>query len=218
MHKPATALLAVLLFWVTGCVGNAHPLPYESWRLGFLAPDYMEVWIETADAVDIRGRAFLGAMTGMAAVNTPERLAEARRGWPNQPGAGAGKQVPGADLPRLLHVRWQSLAEPQVYEADIVISEATRQAMVQAQAGYCPASGKWSNGYRNVITVGLAPGGVTKVWLMGACLDAIEVARVQASVVAAGPDGGQTGGQYALPLKPESKSHIEKYGIPYGSW
>jgi hypothetical protein len=26
------------------------------------------------------------------------------------------------------------------------------------------------------------------------------------------------GGNYALPLKPETKAYIEKYGVPYGSW
>ncbi|MNN96643.1 hypothetical protein D3C81_2156710 [compost metagenome] len=69
-----------------------------------------------------------------------------------------------------------------------------------------------------MLTVGLAPGGIAKVWLMGACLSAIDVARVQGTVVKKGPDGGQSGGQYGLPLEPASKAYIEKYGIPYGSW
>ena len=46
------ALLALLL---TGCASGKNSLPYDAWRLGFFAPDYMEVWIETADVIDNSG-------------------------------------------------------------------------------------------------------------------------------------------------------------------
>ncbi len=81
-----------------------------------------------------------------------------------------------------------------------------------------PGQGIWREDYRDMLTVGLAPGGIAKVWLMGGCLAPIDVTRVQGTVVRKGPDGGLSGGQYALPLEPESKAYIEKYGIPYGSW
>ncbi|MGU0876076.1 DUF2931 family protein, partial [Pseudomonas aeruginosa] len=68
------------------------------------------------------------------------------------------------------------------------------------------------------LAIGLAPGGIAKAWIMGPCLSPIEVTRVQGEVVKKGPDGGQSGGAYALPLKPASKAYIEKHGIPYGSW
>ncbi len=136
-----TLVLLGLLLGLAGCAGGAHRLPYDSWRLGLFAPNYMEVWIETADAVDVQDRVFRRAMNGVAAINTPKNLKGDPRGWPTRPGAGAGKQVLGADLPRLIYVRWQSLAEPQTYEAYIVIPEATRRAMVKPETGYCPARG-----------------------------------------------------------------------------
>ena len=207
-----------LLLCLSGCTHGGHRLPYDSWRLGLFAPNYMEVWIESADAVDVQERVFRRAMSGIAAINTPKNLKGDPRGWPKVPGAGKGKQVLGADLPRLLYVRWQSLAEPQTYEAYIVIPEATRQAMLKSEKAYCIFDGKWITDYRDMLSVGLAPGGVARVWLMGACLSVLDVARVQGTVVKAGPDGGQSGGQYALPLEPESKAYIERYGIPYGSW
>ncbi len=131
---------------------------------------------------------------------------------------GAGKYVRGAALPRLIYVRWQSLVEPQTYQAYLVIPEATRQAMVKGERAYCPATGTWKTDYREGLAIGLAPGGIAKAWIMGPCLSPIEVTRVQGEVVKKGPYGGQSGGAYALPLKPVSKAYIEKHGIPYGSW
>ena len=218
MNKFKVMLAAGLMLWLSGCATGAHRLPYDSWRLGFGTPNYMEVWIETADAVDVQDRVFRRAMSGIASTQRPKNLNSDPRGWPQEPGAGAGKQVLGADLPRLIYVRWQSLVEPQTYEAYIVIPESTRQAMVKSEMGYCAARGQWREDYRDMLTVGLAPGGIAKVWIMGACLSAIDVARVQGTVVKEGPDLGQSGGQYALPLDPASKAYIEKHGIPYGSW
>ncbi|WP_342244977.1 DUF2931 family protein [Pseudomonas sp. OTU5201] len=218
MSKLRAMLLLGLLFWLAGCANGAHQLPYDSWRLGLFAPNYMEVWIETADAVDVQDRVFRRAMSGIAAINTPKDLKGNPRGWPERPGAGAGKQVLGADLPRLIYVRWQSLAEPQTYEAYIVIPEAARQAMVKGEKAFCLADAKWITDYRKMLTIGLAPGGIARVWLMGPCLSALDVARVQGTVVKQGPDGGRSGGRYALPLEPASKTYIEKHGIPYGSW
>jgi hypothetical protein len=212
-------LLAFSLTWfLAGCATGANKLPYDAWFLGFFAPNYMEVWIETADAVDIRDRVFHRAMGGIASTQSPKDLQKEPAGWPERPGGGAGKHVRGADLPRLLYVRWQSLVEPQTYEAYIAIPEATREAMLKGERTFCSFDGKWITGYRETLTVGLAPGGIAKVWLMGPCLHPIEVTRVEGKVVKLGPSGGQTEGRYALPLEPESKAYIEKYGIPFGSW
>ncbi|MFJ1339312.1 DUF2931 family protein [Pseudomonas caricapapayae] len=218
MSKLKALLLATVMVWLAGCANGPHRLPYDSWRLGFGTPDYMEVWIETADAVDVQDRAFRRAMSGIASTQSREGLKGNPRGWPQHPGAGKGKQVLDADLPRLIYVRWQSLVEPQTYEAYIIIPEATRQAMLKGEKTFCQADAKWITGYRDVLTVGLAPGGVTRVWLVGACLAPIDVVRVQGTVVKKGPDGGRSNGQYALPLEPESKAYIEKHGIPYDSW
>src|ERR1044072_5757075 len=156
-------------------------------------------------------------MGGVAGAS-PTNLRGDPRGCRGQPGAGAGKQVLGADLPRLIYVRWQSLVEPQTYEAYIVIPEATRQAMVKGEKAFCRADGKWITDYRKMLTVGLAPGGIAKVWIIAPCSGALDVARVQGTVVKEGPSLGQTGGRYALPLKPAARAYIEKHGIPYGSW
>ncbi|WP_409519848.1 DUF2931 family protein [Pseudomonas sp.] len=210
-------VLSGLMLCLSGCSLGGHRLPYDSWYLGLFAPDYMEVWIETADAVDVQDRVFRRAMSGVAAIHTPKNLKGDPRGWPTLLGGGKGKHVLGADLPRLLYVRWQSLAEPQTYEAYIVIPEATREAMLVGEKAYCRADGKWITDYRKVLTVGLAPGGVARVWLLGPCLPALDVARVQGTVVKVGPYDGTSGGRHR-PLSDTSRAYIERYGIPYGSW
>lgn len=55
------------------------------WFLGFGAPDYMEVWIETADVVDIRERVFRRAGTGIASVRVPADNKGTPAGWPKKP-------------------------------------------------------------------------------------------------------------------------------------
>ncbi|MGP6459327.1 DUF2931 family protein [Pseudomonas parakoreensis] len=187
------------------------------WFLGFGAPDYMEVWIETADVVDIRERVFRRAGAGIASVRVPADNKGTPAGWPKNPGSGAGRDVTGADLPRLIYVRWQSLAEPQTYEAYIVIPESAREIMRKPEKAFCRADGKWITDYRNDIGIGLAPGGIAKVWLGGPCFKSVEIARVQGTINPKGPYEGKSGGKHR-PLSDASKTYIEKFGIPFGSW
>jgi len=142
----------------------------------------MEVWIETADVVDINDRLFRGAGSGIPATGYPRGLSKGipahfkgdAKGWFKDPG-GKGRYVTGADLPRLIYVRWQSIAEPQTYEAYIEIPQFARNTMLKDEKAFCGAVGKWKTDYRKLLIVGLAPGGVAKVWLGGPCLQSTEV-------------------------------------------
>nr|WP_237885218.1 DUF2931 family protein [Pseudomonas sp. PGPR40] len=217
-----TLLLALLL---GGCaLGEHRSLPYDAWSLDFFAPDYMEVWIETADVVDINERVFRGAGSGIPSTGYPRGLSKGipahfkgdAKGWFEHP-VGKGRHVTGADLPRLVYVRWQSMAEPQTYEAYIEIPESARYTMLHSEEAFCGAVGRWKTDYRKLLTVGLAPGGIAKVWLGGPCLKSVEVTRVQGTINPEGPYGGTSNGKHR-PLSEESKAYIEKFGIPYGSW
>jgi hypothetical protein len=69
MLKFGFALLIPLL---GGCAVSGHrSLPYDDWSLNFFSLDYMEVWIETADVVDINERVFRGAGSGIPAGTYP---------------------------------------------------------------------------------------------------------------------------------------------------
>jgi hypothetical protein len=222
MLKTGFALLFALL---GGCASvESRSLPYDAWSLDFFVPDYMEVWIETADVVDINEHVFRGAGSGIPAMGYPGAMSKGipsefrgkPAGWRENPG-GKGRYVTEADLPRLVYVRWQSIAEPQTYEAYIEIPQSARNTMLKGEEAFCGAVGKWKTDYRKFLTIGLAPGGIAKVWLGGPCLKSTEVTRVQGTINPEGPYRGQSGGAY-YPLLEESKAYIDKFGIPYGSW
>ncbi|SEJ82825.1 DUF2931 family protein [Pseudomonas sp. NFR16] len=216
---------AVLLLLLSGCATHNHSMHYDAWRLGFFAPDYMEVWIETADVFDGSGLVYVQAGSGLPSIGYPRALSRGipevfrgdPKGWPGRVGWGAGKYVRGADLPKQIYVRWQSLVEPQTYHTRIDIPESIREIMRKGERTFCRADGKWITGYREAIVIGLAPGGIAKAWVTGPCLSPIEVTRVQAKVDPVGPYDGRAGGKH-YPLSPTSKAYIEKFGVPYGSW
>jgi hypothetical protein len=218
--------VVLLALQLSGCTAaNSRSMPYEAWRLGFFAPAYMEVWIETADVFDGSGLVYVQAGSGVPAISYPRAFSKGipkvfkgkPKGWPQQMGWGKGKYVRGADLPKQIYVRWQSLVEPQTYHTRIDIPESTRQIMRKGERTFCRADAKWITGYREAIVIGLAPGGIAKVWVTGPCLSAIEVTRVQVKVDPVGPNDGQSNGEYDLPSA-ESRAYIEKFGVPYGSW
>ncbi|TPG76268.1 DUF2931 family protein [Pseudomonas arsenicoxydans] len=210
-----TTICAFLLSCCTSAYSRS--LPYDAWRLGFFVPDYMEVWIETADVIDIQGNVYDRAMSGNAAIRSPANSTGDLKGWPAKPGWGKGKYVLRADLPKQIYVRWQSLVEPQTYQMTIDIPESTRKIMRKEEKVFCAFDGKWITDYREALVIGLAPGGIAKVWVIGPCLPPIEVTRVQAEVDPRGPNEGKSGGQYDPPSA-VSKAYIEKFGVPYGSW
>jgi len=119
----------------------------------------------------------------------------------------------GLDLPYVVSLRWQSLVEPQTYHALFTVPDWARAKMIERLLAECPVSGRTSD-YRKDLTIGLAPGGVVKVWIMGPCLDLIEVMTLQAEIEPKGPYQGQMKGQYALPLTDVTQAYIAKYGVP----
>ncbi|KJZ33531.1 DUF2931 family protein [Pseudomonas fluorescens] len=203
---------------LSGCTfASSSSMPYKAWTLGFSAPDYMEVRIETADVADIQNHVFPRAASGFASMQSPPNNAGNPRGWPKRGPAGGGKRVTGADLPQQIYVRWQSLVEPQTYLMVIKIPEVTREIMLKGEKVFCAADGKWITGYRQSIGIRLVPGGIAKVWVGGPCMTPIEVTTVKAVIDPRGPYEGKSGGEYES-LSNESKAYVEKFGVPYDSW
>jgi hypothetical protein len=208
------SLLIALLFSLCACAREPRPpappnLPYDSWYVGLAAPRFMEVWVETVDVLDQRGFAFFNVHGGVAGyTRKPE-------GW--HQGGGAMMPINNVDLPERLFLRWQSLVEPQAYKIRITIPEWVRDEMVKPERVFCQGSKKWKDDYRDSITLGMAPGGIVKVWVGGACLDYKEVGRFQAEIEPLGPYRGKSNGQY-VPIEPENKAYVDAHGIPYGSW
>jgi hypothetical protein len=169
----------------------------------------MEVWVESVDVLDQRGFAFFHVFGGVAGyTRQPE-------GWHK----GGGKNMPvyNVDLPERIFVRWQSLVEQQTYKVGIKIPQWVRDEMVRPERVFCQGSKEWRDDYRKMITLGMAPGGVVKVWVGGACLGFTEVGRFQAEIETLGPYKGKSKGKY-IPIEPENKAYVDKHGIPYGTW
>jgi len=198
------------------CYLRQPQLPYPGWHLGFVAPDYMDVWLETADVTDTRGIAFDTAVRGVIAVSQPENSKGDASGWPGPYLRGKGVTLANLDLPERIFIRWQSLVEPQTYRATLEIPAEARVLLVQQEKVNCPMGG-WQSAYRDAVVIGLAPGGIAKVWISGPCFKGTEVLRVQAEIEPKGPYQGLSEGRHR-PLEPAAKTYIDKHGIPYGSW
>jgi hypothetical protein len=214
-------LLSVLLvLLLNGCSSQGKPnLPYDDWGIAAFYPKYMDVWIESVDVIDQQGLVFKRVYGGIGSTGEAPFKDSKPTGWTTRPG-GSSKPVSGADLPEFIFVRWQSLVEPQTYNVRINIPESARKEMVKPiEVPDCSRKDKRPMvDYRRDVTIGLAPGGIAKVWLTGGCLKAIEITRIKGAVSKDGPELGQNNGRYAYPITPESKAYIDKFGIPYGSW
>ncbi|MCP8463298.1 DUF2931 family protein [Pseudomonas sp. ZM23] len=206
-------LIGLLALTLVGCstAQSRTKLPYNNWYIGLGAPRYMEVWVESIDVVDLRLLAFEHVHGGVASYSNKTE------GW-NFKGPGASKPMSGIDLPEIIFVRWQSLVEPQAYNVRIDIPQWVRDEMVRPQRAYCPWRQEWRDDYRKTITIGMAPGGIAKVWLGGPCLGLKEIGRFQGQIEKLGPYQGTSGGKYYRPLKKEAQDYVDKHGIPYGSW
>ena len=181
----------------------------EHWSLGVIAPSYMEAWVEDLEVRDDRG----WLQIPMGVVGEFSQTA----GWPppTRVGGGGGSTPSSAGLPMEVSIRWQSLAEPQTYTWHFTVPESMRQAMTKKEPvvwlGHADTS------CRNLITMGVAPGGHTIVWINGFGFQATEILRGKAEVEPLGPGQGWGKG-YAYPLSDEAKQYVEEHGIPYGSW
>jgi hypothetical protein len=205
-------LLAGLFMSLSACGHSLPPrpkLPYPAWYIGLAAPKHMEVWVERVDVLDRRGLGFGNVFGGVASYTGEVR------GWHK----GAGKSMPinNVDLPMRLLLRWQSLAEPQTYQIEILIPQWVRDAMLKREKFFCAYDGNVVTVYRNDITLGMAPGGIVKVWVGAGCIGYTEVGRFQAEIDPRGPYKGRSKGKY-IAIEPENKAYVEQHGIPYGSW
>ncbi|GLQ50524.1 DUF2931 family protein [Dyella flava] len=207
-------LLPWLTLWLAGCaLTQSTPrngLPYDSWYLGFQAPARMEVWLETADIEDTQGKILVGMMQGTVALayhDNPE-------GWGDRIPSGKGRDIYNAGLPKRIYVRWQSLVEPQTYHAIIDIPDQARRIML---TDIPPDKPGGLSGTRRFLSIGLAPGGWIKAWLLGPGSPPVEVLCMRAQIEPKGPYQGHYNGEYVR-LNPEIQDYLKTHTIPYDSW
>ncbi|WP_200949091.1 DUF2931 family protein [Frateuria sp. Soil773] len=189
-------------------------LPYPAWKIGFFAPYNMEVWTEAVSVEDMSGHLFSGMEPGVVSMAYPRDSAA----WPKSIPIGKGREVTGAALPKRVYVRWQSLVEPQTYSVVLEIPERARRLMLGPPVRDMPGAGPDGDKYYyNDLSIGLAPGGIVRVWVNGIARRPQPVLCVKAQVEPKGPDQGRYGGRYVT-LPAESQAYLRHHSIPYGSW
>ncbi|MFJ2485517.1 DUF2931 family protein [Pseudomonas sp. NPDC087639] len=219
VSKSKAVLFGVLL--LAGCqTGSSESGAKDPkspwWQIGFVEPSYMKIWVEDSSVLDIKNLMFFRVGGKSAAGGEPEDGTESARGWGTV--SGSGMPVTGADLPRMIFVRWQSISEQKTYKGFIEISEEARQLMVKSTHQRCPETPERTARYMATLYVGLAPGGVLQAWVRDSCHRPIEVAHAQGEIEPLGPQQGKHGDRYAYTMSEKAKRYIEEYGIPYGSW
>lgn len=211
------------LFCLTSVAGcHADPLSAKNdpkspwWELAFTEPRYMKVWVEDSAVEDVKGQLFSRTGGGTASGGEPEDGTESARGWHGL--GSSAKAVVGADLPKRIFVRWQSIVEPQTYKVWVDIPEEARKLMYTSVNQRCAETPNQTTSFIASIYLGLAPGGVVQVWVRDSCHHPVKVARAQAEIEPLGPSQGKNQGRYAYPVSEKAKRYIDKYGVPYGSW
>lgn len=214
------ALLGMLM--LGGCqpldpLSGANDPKDEAWHISFVQPMHMEVWVEISAVEDIQGRLFRDVARGTAYADDGDDSTEVARGWGRRTGVSL-MPVTGADLPRRIYVRWQSIADQTTYKGWVDISEETRSIMRRATMRRCSDRPQEEANYLSLLHPGLAPGGIIQIWVRDECLRLIKTDRAQVSIEPLGPYQGTNGGRYGSKLSEASKRYIERFGIPYGSW
>jgi hypothetical protein len=184
--------------------------PCPHWSIRVYAPDHMETWIEALYVKDDHER-WVQIPQGLAG-QLPETA-----GWSDLKGGGGGPRFLDASAPREIYVRWQSLVEPQTYSWRVTVPESMRQLLVKREMGKVWYKPQPEMACRSDITVGVAPGGHTILWVDGQGLASVEITRGHGTVEPLGPGQGWGKG-YAYPISDDAKKYIKEHSIPYDSW
>ena len=73
-------LIIGVMFALAGCAGRpgvnspqqlTPDLPYRTWEIGLLAPNYMEAWVESVDVLDRQGHAYVRVHGGLPSIQNP---------------------------------------------------------------------------------------------------------------------------------------------------
>ncbi|ROT93642.1 DUF2931 family protein [Marinobacter sp. R17] len=127
-----------------------------------------------------------------------------------------GPRGPGGSLtpfPDYIAIQWFSLAEQKHYQRLFSLPKNLQDRMRE------PASYKTSLGTferpRDIMTIGLAPGGTIVVWIQNQIGNEIEVARMQANEIEGDP------GDYRATTKrylEENADYLKQHGVPTKGW
>jgi hypothetical protein len=144
-------------------------------------------------------------------------------------GFGGGSGMKGGIIPNRLELTWISYAEKKFWKIDCALPEDKILALFQKGYTYRDKAGVNNKETYDELLIGLAPGGVVVVWLVGS-VSIVEVGRFQAKETYVNKLDFQpvkivdeTQEQYfetgfKVCVSKEIQEQIKKEGIPFGLW
>ena len=196
--KTRSALLLVA-FFVAGCA--SAPGNEMTAYIGVGAPKHYDVWVEVFEL----------EASGVRHWRRPMGSVSCCWKGPHGPtGKGGGPMKP---FPKYIGIRWFSFAEQKFYERVFSLPEGLEEKM-RSHANYTTSMGTFSRP-RDILTIGLAPGGQMVLWISNQIGNEIEVGRRQANEVGGDVSNYEVGTRNYLE---EHSDYIEKHGGPTEGW
>lgn len=192
----ATLALAGLL--LSGCA--SQPEDDTNWYVRVAAPQHYEVWVEHFEL----------EASGIRHWRMPMGTVECCWRGPSGPRGKGARMKP---FPDYIGVGWFSFAEQKFYQRLFSLPEGLEEKMRES-ATYTTSLGKFQ-GPRDILTIGLAPGGTIVLWIQNQIGNEIEVDRMQANEV----EGDVS--NYKVGLRNYLEQHgdyLEKHGVPTEGW
>lgn len=180
---------------------GAMPGPNSTYRsIGVVAPKHYDVWVDKffieSLSEDIGWRAPIGSVSCC---------------WKEPFGAMADWQT----MPELFLIRWFSFAEQQSYEAVIKLENADEIEERMKEVAPFESYGEIAERPRDVLVLGLAPGGTVVMWIMNRGENAIEVGRYESRKVETHPEHYR---EITERYNRDNGEYIQKHGIPLEGW
>ncbi|WP_228276699.1 DUF2931 family protein [Marinobacter sp. JSM 1782161] len=129
------------------------------------------------------------------------------------PHGPVGKGGPIGELPDYIVIRWYSLSEQKSYQKSFHLPDGLQQQIAQP-AIYRTSKGEFQRP-RDILTIGLAPGGTIVLWIMNQIGNEIEVARFQANEIDGDPSRYKAATEQYLE---ENGDYLDEHGIPKTGW
>ncbi|MGO2134746.1 MAG: DUF2931 family protein [Marinobacter sp.] len=195
------SLSALVSLFLCGCssLSSEKERPVD-WYFQIATPAHYDVWVENIEF----------ERSGVRHWYHPAGSLGCCWKGPNGPRGITGGMEP---FPNFIGIQWFSFAEQKFYQRLIIIPDEWQELM-RAPARYVTSLGEFY-GPRNILALGLAPGGEIVVWIKNQIGNEIEIARLQANEIEGNPE------DYA-PLMPEyleeSGAYLKQHGVPTNKW
>lgn len=198
MKRWSLVAFALACFSIIGC--SAQPQHEQTWHIGVGAPEHYDVWVEDFELMssgDIYRRMQAGYVSCC---------------WKG-PRGPRGKGGPTISIPGRIMIRWYSFAENKTYQTVLSLPADLRERMLE-RAAYETSQGQFERP-RDILTVGVAPGGTVVAWIQNQIGNEIEVARTHAKEI----EGTSAAYQSSIKrYREENGDFIDEHGVPTEGW